>query len=104
MRWERVAKRHLELIEEPFGSRSEVIEFGVFGIRSSWRSIVRPFYGLVWVEIGGKIGIDLFLKVFGSMRLRPSLRRLKGSRLRGLVKISAMLYSEETFSIEMFPF
>ncbi|GKA05538.1 integrase, catalytic region, zinc finger, CCHC-type containing protein [Tanacetum coccineum] len=32
------------------------------------------------------------------------LRRLKGSRLRGLVRISAMLSSEETFSIEMFPF
>ncbi|GKD75655.1 hypothetical protein Tco_1333937 [Tanacetum coccineum] len=44
------------------------------------------------------------LAAFGSMRLRPSLRRLKGSLLRGLVKISAMMSSEETFSIEMFPF
>ncbi|GKB38663.1 hypothetical protein Tco_0883605, partial [Tanacetum coccineum] len=36
--------------------------------------------------------------------LSPSLSKLKGSRLSGLVRISAMLSSEETFSIEMFPF
>ena len=38
------------------------------------------------------------------MSPKPSLRMLKGSRLRGLVKMSAMLSSEETFSIEIFPF
>ncbi|GKE41860.1 hypothetical protein Tco_1469144 [Tanacetum coccineum] len=38
------------------------------------------------------------------MRSRPRLSRLKGSRLRGLVMISAMLSSDETFSMEMFPF
>nr|GEX88988.1 protein kinase-like domain, phloem protein 2-like protein [Tanacetum cinerariifolium] len=38
------------------------------------------------------------------MSPRPSLSRLKGSRLRVLVRISAMLSSEETFSTEIFPF
>ncbi|GJT50304.1 hypothetical protein Tco_0976461 [Tanacetum coccineum] len=42
--------------------------------------------------------------VLGSMRPRPSLRRLKDSRLRGLVRISATLSSEETFSMEIFPY
>ena len=39
-----------------------------------------------------------------SISPNPNLRRLKGSRLRGFVRMSAMLSSEETFSIEMFPF
>ncbi|GKD60482.1 hypothetical protein Tco_1297991 [Tanacetum coccineum] len=37
------------------------------------------------------------------MRPRPSLSRLKGLRLRGLVRISAMLSLDETFSMEIFP-
>ena len=39
-----------------------------------------------------------------SISPNPNLRRLKGSRLRGFVRMSAMLSSKETFSIEMFPF
>ncbi|GJR28136.1 hypothetical protein Tco_1104368 [Tanacetum coccineum] len=38
------------------------------------------------------------------MSPRPSLSRLKDSCLRGLVRISSMLSSEETFSMEIFPF
>ncbi|GJY05126.1 hypothetical protein Tco_0371066 [Tanacetum coccineum] len=50
----------------------------------------------------GEIPKDVM--AFGSMRPRPNIRRLNGSILRGLVRIAAMLSSEETFSIEMFPF
>ncbi|GJT13102.1 hypothetical protein Tco_0860144 [Tanacetum coccineum] len=54
---------------------------------------------------GGEVnrGGDDF-EALGSMRPRPSLRRLKGSILRGLVRISTMLSLEETFLIKMFPF
>ncbi|GJY12189.1 hypothetical protein Tco_0381498 [Tanacetum coccineum] len=59
-----------------------------------------------WVGAdGGEVkggGVDF--RALGSMRLRPSLSRLKGSRLRGLVRISAMLSLEVTFSMEIFPF
>ncbi|GKA26891.1 hypothetical protein Tco_0713059 [Tanacetum coccineum] len=55
--------------------------------------------------IGKRLGvIELGMEALGSMRRSPSLRRFKGSRLRGLVRISAMLSSEETFLMEMFPF
>ncbi|GJW86924.1 hypothetical protein Tco_0162264 [Tanacetum coccineum] len=77
--WWKVVEKHLERMEEPFSNRLEVIELGFFSLFD--------------------LGIAL-----GSMRPRPSLRRIKGSRLRGLVRISAMFSSEETFSIEMFPF
>nr|GEU52402.1 hypothetical protein [Tanacetum cinerariifolium] len=38
------------------------------------------------------------------MRPRPSLSKLKGSSLRGLIRISAMLSSKEIFSMDIFPF
>ncbi|GJX72524.1 hypothetical protein Tco_0309695 [Tanacetum coccineum] len=48
--------------------------------------------------------IPLRILGVGFHETESCLRRLKGSRLRGLLRISAMLSSEETFSIEMFPF
>ncbi|GJX55769.1 hypothetical protein Tco_0285666 [Tanacetum coccineum] len=67
---------------------------------------IRVDGGTIWMEPtfnneGNRHCRKHFVLAFGSISSRPSLRRLKGPRLRGLVRISAMLSLKETFSIEI---